>query len=169
MTRCAKPSTIAVLPTPASPSRHGIVLGAATEDLNRSFNFSLATDHRIEFAFLGEFGQVATKAIQGGRFALAAFARRAAAALAVAAPSASFTDFGTFQSVTQQVENFLADIFQLQPKVHQHLSRNTFLLTQQTQQNVFGADVAVIQIASLFHRVLDHLSWLVAFAATCRR
>ncbi len=45
----------------------------------------------------------------------------------------------------------------MRPEVHQHLGGHAFLLAQQAQQDVFGADVVVIQVAGLFHRVLDDL------------
>ena len=59
--------------------------------------------------------------------------------------------------MAQQVEHFLADFFQLQPEVHQHLGGDAFLLAEQAQQDVLGADVVVVQVAGLFHRILDDL------------
>ena len=59
--------------------------------------------------------------------------------------------------MSKQVEHFFADIFQFQSQVHQHLSGDAFLLAKQAEQNVLGPHVAVIQIPSLFHRVLDDL------------
>ncbi len=59
--------------------------------------------------------------------------------------------------MAQQAEHFLADVFQLQAEVHQHLRGDAFLLAQQAEQNVLGADVVVVQIAGLFHRILDDL------------
>ena len=58
--------------------QHGIVLGAAAEDLDDAFDFVLAADDRIELALAGQFGQVAAEAVQGGRlgFALAGRAVR---------------------------------------------------------------------------------------------
>src|SRR4029079_17436238 len=52
--------------------QHWIVLLPAAENLNRAFDFSFATDNRIELALFGQFRQVATKTVQSGRFALAA-------------------------------------------------------------------------------------------------
>ena len=65
--------------------------------------------------------------------------------------------FAAFDAVAQQVQHFLADFFQLQAQVHQHLGGHAFLLAQQAQQDVLGADVVVVQVAGLFHRVLDDL------------
>jgi len=44
---------------------HGIVLGAAAQDLNRAFDLSLAADHRIELLLLGQLGQVAAETVEG--------------------------------------------------------------------------------------------------------
>ena len=80
----------------------------------------------------------------------------AAAAAAARAPPRSPT-FAAFHAVAQQVQHFLADFFELQAQVHQHLGGHAFLLAQQAQQDVLGADVVVVQVAGLFHRVLDDL------------
>ena len=71
--------------------------------------------------------------------------------------AAALAPFAPFQAVAQQVEHFLADFFELQAQVHQHLGGHAFLLAQQAQQDVLGADVVVVQVAGLFHRVLDDL------------
>ena len=59
--------------------------------------------------------------------------------------------------MAEQVEHFLADFFQLEAQVHQHLGGDAFLLAQQAEQDVLGADVVVVQVAGLFHRVFDDL------------
>ena len=57
--RSARPSTIAVLPTPGSPISTGIVLGAARQHLDGAADFLVAADHRIELAVARGLGQVA--------------------------------------------------------------------------------------------------------------
>src|SRR4029079_16347722 len=74
-----------------------------------------------------------------------------------AATSTTLGAFSTFDTVAQQVENFLADLFQLEAEVHEHLSGDALLLAKQSKQNVLGAHVVMVQVASLFHRVLDDL------------
>jgi len=63
--RWARPSTIAVLPTPASPISTGLFLvrrcntcGPPLQHLDGSPDFIVAADHRIELALLGPFGQI---------------------------------------------------------------------------------------------------------------
>ena len=57
-----------------------------------------------------------------------------------------------FHVVPQQVQDFFPDVFQLQAQVHQHLGRHAFLLAQQAEQQVLGADVVVVEVAGLFDR-----------------
>ena len=59
--------------------------------------------------------------------------------------------------MAEQVQHFFSYVFEFQPEVHQDLRGHTFLLTDQPQEQVFGADVVVVEVPRLFHRVLDHL------------
>ena len=59
--------------------------------------------------------------------------------------------------VPQQVQDFLADVFELQAQVHQHLGGDALLLAEQAEQQVLGADVVVVEVAGLLDRVLDDL------------
>ena len=59
--------------------------------------------------------------------------------------------------VPQQVQDFLAHVFQLEAEVHEDLGGHAFLLAQQAQQQVFGADVVVVEVACLLDGVLDDL------------
>ena len=68
--------------------QHGVVLGAAAEDLDDALDFVLPADDRVELALAGQLGQVAAEAVQGRGLGLAlaggAFAAAAAAAAAFA-------------------------------------------------------------------------------------
>ena len=57
--RCARPSTTAVFPTPGSPISTGIVLGAPRQHLDRAADLVVAADDRVELALAGLLGQVA--------------------------------------------------------------------------------------------------------------
>ena len=141
--------------------QHGVVLLPAAENLNGPFDFALAADDRVELVLAGQLGQVAAKAVEGRRLALAAAAGAGAALRRRAADADAFAAAAlgafAFDAVTQQVQHFLAHFFELQAQVHQHLRGDAFLLAQQAQQDVLGADVVVVQVAGLFHRVLDDL------------
>ena len=69
--------------------------------------------------------------------------------------SAPFADFGAFHPVSEQVEDFLANILEFHPQIHENLSRDTFLFSEQAKQNMLCSHVIVVQIASFLHRVLD--------------
>ena len=45
-----------------------VVFGSSAKNLDRSFDFDWPTDDRIEFALSGQFGQIATKTVEGGSF-----------------------------------------------------------------------------------------------------
>ncbi len=51
--------------------QHGVVLGAAAEDLNDAFDFVGPADDRIELALAGQFGEVAAEAVEGRGLGLA--------------------------------------------------------------------------------------------------
>ena len=51
--RWARPSTMAVLPTPGLADEHGVVLGLAGEDADGAADLVVAADHRVELALPG--------------------------------------------------------------------------------------------------------------------
>ena len=59
--------------------------------------------------------------------------------------------------MTEQIENLLADVLQFEPQVHQHLRGHPLLFAEQPQQDVLGADVIMVEVTGLLHRILDHL------------
>ena len=136
--------------------QHGVVLRAAAEDLHRPLDFLLAADDRVELALAGQLGQVAAEAVQGRGLRLACPLRFAGGGRGAQA-AGPLGPLGAFHAVAEQVEHLLADLFQLQAEVHQHLGGHALLLAEQAQQDVLGADVVVVEVARLFHRVLDHL------------
>ena len=135
----------------------GVVLRAAAEDLHRPLDFPLAPDDRVELALPGQLGQIAAEAVQGGGLRLACPLRFARGGRGAAESAGALGPFGAFHAVAQQVEHFLADLFELQAEVHQHLRRHSLLLAEQAEEDVLGADVVVVEVSRLFHRVLDHL------------
>ena len=57
--RSARPSTIAVLPTPGSPISTGLFLVPARQHLDGAADLLVAADHRIELAVARSLGEVA--------------------------------------------------------------------------------------------------------------
>ena len=130
-----------------------IVLLASAQDLDDAFDFVGTANDGIEFPLASQFCQVATKTVQSWSLALACLARCGC----LASPGAFGTPFATFHAVAEKIQNFFADVFQLQPEIHQNLCGDTFLFPDQTEQQVFGTDVVMVEVTGLFHRVLDHL------------
>ena len=62
--RWARPSTIAVLPTPGSPIRTGLFLVRRRQHLDDAADLVVAADDRVELARLGGLGQVAPELLQ---------------------------------------------------------------------------------------------------------
>ena len=152
-TRCGEPFHDGRLSHAGFAQQHGVVLRTAAEDLHRAFDLFFAADHRVQLALPGQLRQVAAEAIQRGRFRLAgalAFAGRTAGQSAL-----PLGTFGPFHAVAQQIQHLLADLFQFQAEIHQHLGGHAFLLAQQTEENVLRAHVVVVEIPRLFHRILD--------------
>ena len=56
-----------------------------------------------------------------------------------------------------KIQNLLAHVFELEAEVHEDLGRHAFLLAQQAQQQVFRADVVVIEVARFLDGVFDDL------------
>ena len=122
---------MAVLPTPASPRRTGLFFCRRRQDLDDALDLVGAADDRVELALAGQFGEVAAEAIESRGLGLACgrwCARSATAAFATAAATAA--GFGFVRHVVpQQVQDFLANVFELEPQVHQDLGGDTFLFS----------------------------------------
>ena len=62
--RCARPSTMAVLPTPGSPISTGLFLVRRREHLDDAADLFVSTDDRIDLALGSELGEVARVALE---------------------------------------------------------------------------------------------------------
>ena len=141
----AKPSTMAVLPTPASPSRTGLFFGSTAEDLNHPFDFIRPADDRIELFLTSQFGEIPAETIKRRGFGLSAllgspFSPRIAA----------------IHAMPEKVEDLFAHFVELEIEVHEDLGGYSLLLSQESQQQMLGADVVVIEITRLFDGVFDN-------------
>ena len=148
-TSWARPSTMAVLPTPASPSRTGLFLVRRLRTwMTRSISFwrpMTGSSLPCRASSVRSRPKLSRAGVLDLPLLAAAVRRRS--------PPLS----PVVHVVPQQVQDFLADVFQLQPEVHQDLGGHAFLLAQQAQQQVFGADVVVVEVAGLLDGVLDDL------------
>jgi len=137
-----------------------IVLRAAAKDLDRPLDLLLTADDRIELALAGQLGEVPAEAVEGRRLALAGLGAALATTTAGAGrlPAAHPGPLATLlHAVAEEVEHLLSDVLELEAEVHQDLGRHAFLLPEQAEQDVLGADVVVVEVPGLLHRILDHL------------
>ena len=130
--------------------QHRVVLRAAGENLHDAFHLALATDDGVEFFVFGELREVATELVED--LAAALFARRVLCAdwLALAFTAGAFVS-------AQQLDDLLAHARQIGAQFHQHLCCDAFTLTDETEQDVLGADVVVAELQSFTQRQLEHL------------
>src|SRR5690606_32877986 len=112
-----------------------VVLRAPAQNLDRSLDFVLTADHRIEFLLAGQLREVAPEAVERG--SLAAALASFAAFLAAATPAATATlPFAPLDPMAEQVQDFFPNLLELEAEVHEDLCGHAFLLAQQAEQNV---------------------------------
>ena len=119
--------------------QYRIVLRPPAQDLDHALDFIVAPNQRIELLVHGALRQVARKLRK----------QRLLAAL----PFAALLLRGLLLRRSLQ---FLADRRQAQPALGQDLRRKALLFAQQSQQQVFRADVLVRKPLGLFRRVRQH-------------
>ncbi len=128
-----------------------VVLGPPREDLHDPLDLGLAPDHRVELALGRELGQVAAELVQElGRLLAFALGRGAGSARR---PCTALAAAGT----GQHPDHLVADLLRIGVEVEQDARRDTFVLTDQTEQDVLGADVVVAKAERLAQRELEHL------------
>ena len=114
-----------------------VVLGAAGQDLDDALDLGLPPDDRVQFARVGQGGQVGAQLIHGRRRAL-------------------LPDAGVDRGFLHELRNPIPDLFGGRAQAAQHIHGDPFAFADQAQQQVLGADVVVVQAAGLIHSQLDH-------------
>ena len=133
-------------------NQHGVVLGTAGEDLHDALHLLVAADDRVQLALTCCCGEVAAELIQDGRTRGSAFAR------VTRTHASGFLIAGVVAGVTRnQVHNGLAHGSGLSAQLDQHLVCHALVCTNHAQQDVFGANVAVVQLNSLAHGQFENL------------
>ena len=132
----------------------GVVLLPAAENLHDPLDLRGAADHRVQRLLARQLRQIAAEAVQGRRLALALLAVLGAARPAAAGGHGLFL---ALDARAEQVQDLLADLFELEAEVHQNLRGHAIVLAEQTEQKVLGADVVVVEVAGLLDGVLDDL------------
>ena len=143
-----------------------IVFRAAAEDLDDTGNLFRATDDGVHFAFLGEFGEVTAKGAKSGGLLVLLFLLRIFLVLAIGGDGLGIFLFFLFVRAEVRIEfleDLIAGFVEIHIEVAQNLCGDAFTFTQQTEQDVLRADVAVIQGFGFLAGEGEHLlhSWSV--------
>jgi hypothetical protein len=127
----SQPTDNAALADTGLAYEDGLQTHSAPQHLPQSLNLLFSADDGVEFALPGQLGQVAPEAVQGGGLGLALL-------------GLAFAAFALGHVMPQQVEDLFAHVFQFQPQVHQDLGGHPLLLTQEAEQQVFGAHMVLM-------------------------
>ena len=128
--------------------QHGIVLAATAEDLHHAVHFLLAPDQRIEFAF-GGFGRpVDAVLVQRRRFDI-----RRRAGIAVFFVILRFLAAGLRQQLFFQADT---QVFRVEPQLRQSMAGRALRRGQHAEQQVFGADIARMELAGQMDGRIQH-------------
>ena len=131
---CARPSTMAVLPTPGSPMSTALFLVRRQSTCWTRSSSTCAADERIELVLHRGLGQVAAEL--GEQRRLLRPRRR--------------------RLLVQELDDVLADAREPHPLLVQDGRRDRPLLAQDAEQQVLGADVGVQQPVGFFGGELQH-------------
>jgi hypothetical protein len=136
--RCAKPFHDSGLAHAWRSDQHGVVLGASREDLHDALDLVVAPDDGVELALSRHLGQVASELVEGwGARALRARSGR------------------RLPLMLLQVHHLASGAIEFDAKLVQHARRQTLALPNQSQKQVFRADVVVVQLPRLVVSEVD--------------
>ena len=130
------------------PEKYGVVLGAAAQNLDHPLDLVLAADHRVQVALARQLREVAPEHAERGRlhFLLA---------------GGGFTFFGRAfaggEVGVEFLQNLVAAPFDVDVERFQDARRRSFAFPKQSKQNVFGADVIMIELLGFLLREREDL------------
>jgi hypothetical protein len=115
-------------------------LAAPRENLDNSFDLSVSVQNRGEFALLGLSGEVNVQLIHSrGRVR----------------STSTFTHTAVIASI-RHLRDLRARILQAHPHCLQYSTGNAVTLADQSQEQMFRAEVAVVELKHFVHRQLEH-------------
>jgi hypothetical protein len=132
----SEPSAIAVLPTPGLPDQRRVVLRAPAQDLDDALDLGRAADDRVELVLAGELGEVAAVRVERRRLRLAFGCGR--------------LTFGA-----EQRRRLDAHFGGIDAQVREDARGDAFAFADQPEQQVFRADVIVVELPRFFEGQLD--------------
>src|SRR6185437_249425 len=126
--------------------QHGVVLGAARQDLHDALDLLLAPDHGVELVVARGLREVAAELVED----LAACLRRR---LIVAA------DLHLLLALVagEELDDLLAHAVEVGAQLHEHLGGDALALADEAEQDVLGADVVVAELEGLAEAQLQDL------------
>ncbi|CAB4940656.1 unannotated protein [freshwater metagenome] len=133
-------------------NKNGVVLGTAAEHLHDAFGFACTTNNWVEFLFASELCEVATELIEHGRTAWRCFARTTAGGAGLLALLRARTGIAR-----QQLDDLLTHAGKIGAELDEHLRSDTLAFTDETEKDVFGADVVVTELQRFTQRQFEHL------------
>src|SRR5258705_1852264 len=112
----------------------GIVLSAATEDLDHTLDLIDASDHRIQLVFLGKLGKVSPKCAKRGGFRIllpTGFSRHSLA-------------FFLWREVRiKLLEDFVPRAFDIDFETLENAGCDAFAFAQETQEDMLGPNIGM--------------------------
>ena len=127
--------------------QHGVVLGAAGQDLHDPLDLLLTTDDRVELAVPCQLREIAAELVENRR------SRRVVARRGTLAR----TDRLLALIARHELDHLLAHAAEVGAEADQNGGGDAFALAHQTEQHVLGTDVAVAQLQGLAQRELENL------------
>src|SRR5690606_20634456 len=122
---------------------HGVVLGAAAEDLHDAADLVLATDHGVELALARELGEVAAEGLErGGLDVLLAVVAGGAGGGRIGVLGGTAL-LGAGELRVELAEDFVAGALDVDVEGLEHAGGDAFALAEKTEENVLGAHVGV--------------------------
>ena len=128
------------------PDQNRIVLRTSGKNGHHPFDLGFPADDRIELVLPRRLGQVATELVEHHR--------RGRGTAGVG--STGGRRFLALESA-EQLQNLVPDAIEIGAQLHQDLCGDAFTLANQTEQDVFGADVGVVDLQCLAQAQLEHL------------
>ena len=142
------------LPDSRLANQDRVVLLAPRQHLHHALNFLRAPNRRIELAFGGELREIAAEVIE--RWRLGFLLALGLCRLGSAAPLLRRRT--TLRRISaEDAQRFRTRRFEIDTRISQHLRGNSLFFAQESEQQMLGADITVIQLARLAHGELEHL------------
>ena len=134
-------------------NKHRIILAAAAENLDDALNLLGPADHRIKFSLGSDFGQVAPKGFQCRGLAFLTSGSTTCGGFLSFVPFGNFPTLLIISGVKIRIEflqHFIACTIEVDFKILENLGGDPLTFTEQTEKNMLGADIGMLERLRLF-------------------